>query len=223
VLLFGNGSAITVNPNSTFTVNTFEQDPFDPAKTNYKDLEAEPSKSKTKVMISNGEVVGNMRKLNKGSSWEFETPLGVAGIRGTKVFIKVTKNANGQYTVKVAASEGLVVVTTKSGQTFNVGKGEEITLSYNPADPNNVTSSSAKLTPEQQAEIEQTADQAVELIPGQPFTPAADNPVLDAIGTGDQGVGTVGTQIGGSGGGGGNGGANPTPTPTPAPNPTPGS
>jgi len=35
--------------------------------------------------------VGDMRKLNKGSSWDFNTPLGVAGIRGTKVSIQVTK------------------------------------------------------------------------------------------------------------------------------------
>lgn len=222
VLLFGNGSAITVQSESAFSVDMFQQDPFDPANTNYKDLQAEPSKSKTKVTISSGEIVGDMRKLNKGSSWEFNTPLGVAGIRGTKVFIKVTKDANGKVTVHIAAAEGLVVVTTKSGETLQVGKGEEITLSYNEANPNDVTSARSTLTPEQQAEIEQTADQSVELIPGQPFTPTADTG-LESIGTGDQGVGTVGTQIGGSGGGGGNGGTNPTPTPSPAVSPNPGS
>ncbi len=222
VLLFGNGSAITVKPESSFSVDVFQQDPFDAANTNYKDLQAEPSKSKTKVTVSNGEIVGDMRKLNKGSSWDFNTPLGVAGIRGTKVYIKVTKDSNGKVTVHVSAAEGLVVVTTKSGQTYQVAKGEEITLSYNEATPNDVTASTSKLTPEQQAEIEQTADQSVELIPGQPFTPPADTG-LDAIGTGDQGVGTVGTQIGGSGGGGGNGGSNPTPTPSPAVSPNPGS
>lgn len=221
VLLFGNGSAITVQPESTFAVDVFQQDPFDPANTNYKDLQAEPSKSKTKVTVSNGEIVGDMRKLNKGSSWDFNTPLGVAGIRGTKVYIKVSKDSNGKVTVHVSAAEGLVVVTSKTGETYRVGKGEEITLSFNEATPNDVTASTSKLTPEQQAEIEQTADQSVELIPGQPFVPPAETG-LGAIGTGDQGVGTVGTQIGGSGGGSG-GGASPTPTPAPAVSPNPGS
>ncbi|CAN5450248.1 hypothetical protein BH09VER1_BH09VER1_35890 [soil metagenome] len=217
VLLFGNGSAITLKPDSSFSVDTFQQDPFDQSATNYKDLEAEPSKSKTKVTLSKGELVGDMRKLNKGSSWDFNTPLGVAGIRGTKVYISVTTDANGVVTVHIAAAEGLVSVTTKSGQTYQVGKGEEITLTYNKATPEDVKASIAKLSPEQQTEIEQTADQSVDVIPGTPFAPT-DNVGVEGVPTGDQGVGTIGTQIGGSGGGGG-GGASPTPTPTPTPAP----
>lgn len=226
ILLFSNGTTITVKPETNFVVDQFLQSPFDSTKVDYNHLKAEPSVSKTKVTVSEGSIVGDVCKLNKGSTFNIGTPVGVAGIRGTIVQVTVSRPGAGPQTVTVNLPEGTVDFSALDGQTFTLTDGTTITV--------NVGGQSSGITPlsaQQQADILSLVQQAAALIPNDgAFEGVSDgSPEIgdgegdDGAGGfgGDQGAGDVGgVPTGGSGGGGGGssgGGGSATPTPTPAP------
>ncbi len=84
MLAFSNGATVTIGESSLVSVDEFLQTPFSET---FKMSEAarEPSSSQTRLDLVRGELISNVKKLNKdeGSSFEIKTPLGVAGIRGT--------------------------------------------------------------------------------------------------------------------------------------------
>lgn len=115
ILLFSNGSSITVGSNASFSVDEFMQDPFDAKSFDVKTDKEEPSKSKVKTTLNKGEILGDMKKLKSGSKFEFVTQLGVAGIRGTK-FKMSMQTVNGKPVWKITCTEGAVAVQpTKNG------------------------------------------------------------------------------------------------------------
>ena len=82
-LVFENGSSVQVEPSSQFSIDEFVQDPFNNEDLDYKSVDKAPTRSVTKVSISEGEMIFNIAKQKSGSSFEITTPVGVAGIRGT--------------------------------------------------------------------------------------------------------------------------------------------
>lgn len=84
MLAFSNGSTVTIGENALVSLDEFTQTPFSDM---FKMAEAvrEPSSSQTRLELVRGELIANVKKLNKeeGSTYEVKTPLGVAGIRGT--------------------------------------------------------------------------------------------------------------------------------------------
>ena len=84
VLVFSNGATINLKEDSVLDIEQFLQDPFgDPF--NPATATDEPSVSNTKLNLTRGELVGNVKHLkkDKGSSFSVQTPVGAAGIRGT--------------------------------------------------------------------------------------------------------------------------------------------
>lgn len=224
ILLFSNGTTITVKPETNFVIDQFLQSPFDSSKVDYAHLKHEPSVSKTKVTVSEGSIAGDVCKLNKGSTFNIGTPVGVAGIRGTIVQVTVSRPGAGPQTVTVNLPEGTVDFAALDGGTFTLTDGTTITV--------NVGGQSSGITPlsaQQQADILSLVQQAAALIPNQPFEGTPDGSPENTDGNGDegdggfggdQGAGDVGgAPTGGSGGGGGgsSGGGSATPTPTPVP------
>lgn len=130
VLLFANGSIFTVNEKTTFDIQQFLQKPFDAAKVDFTKIKKEPSNSTTKVKVGKGEVVADIRKLNRGSDMDIATPVGVAGIRGTKVKVTVTQNANGTFNVNYSVPEGTILVNTPDGQSVSIGEGGANSLNF---------------------------------------------------------------------------------------------
>lgn len=84
MLAFSNGATVTIGEKSLISVDEFTQKPFGEM---FKMSEAskEPSASTTRMNMVRGEVISNVKKLNKdeGSTFEIKTPVGIAGIRGT--------------------------------------------------------------------------------------------------------------------------------------------
>lgn len=84
MLAFSNGATVTIGESSLVSLDEFAQTPFGDM---FKMAEAtqEPSSSQTRLDLVRGELIANVKKLNKeeGSTFEVKTPLGVAGIRGT--------------------------------------------------------------------------------------------------------------------------------------------
>lgn len=84
MLAFSNGATITIGENALIAIDEFTQKPFGEM---FKMAQAsgEPSASTTRMNLVRGEIIANVKKLNKeeNSSFEIKTPIGVAGIRGT--------------------------------------------------------------------------------------------------------------------------------------------
>lgn len=114
VLVFMNGSTVHVGATTRLSIDEFAMDPFsediEPSK-----LQKEPSVSRTSLNVAYGEVVGNVKKLAKGSSYNVHTPVGAAGIRGTTFSVKLVPVTlpGGQttYNITLSTAEGLVLFT----------------------------------------------------------------------------------------------------------------
>lgn len=115
VLLFDNGSIMSIRPGTKFSIGEFLRDPFDAEKVDYKKIKSEPSRSVTKVKVSEGTAYFDIPKLQRGSECAIRNPVGTAGIRGTAGF--VAQDSMG-------VTEGLVQVQTQTGQTQSLGAGQ---------------------------------------------------------------------------------------------------
>lgn len=232
ILLFSNGTTLTVEENTTFTVEKFLQTQFDSTVVAYQKIKEEPSISQTKVHVSEGSIVADIAKLDKESSFSIATPVGTAGIRGTIIRVVVTPaNGGNSRSVTVDLLEGLIDFAAIDGKTFTLSSGTTITID---ATGNKLTPSEVRpLSEEAKKEIAKLVAEALAaILPGSIYDGAADG-APELIGSetdedggnigGVQGAGTTGySGLGGSGAGGGNGGgSSPTPAPTPTPRPTP--
>lgn len=84
LFVLSNGATVSLGADSVLALEQFSQQPFGEA---YKmsALTAEPSTSTTRLNLVRGELISDVKKLNKGagSSFSIKTPVGAAGIRGT--------------------------------------------------------------------------------------------------------------------------------------------
>ena len=82
--LLSNGTLLTLTENTRMKVATFEQEPFEDDGRKLAELPGEPSQSKVDLELEYGSLVVKTKKLSKGSNFTINSPLGVAGIRGTE-------------------------------------------------------------------------------------------------------------------------------------------
>ena len=111
VLVFSNGATLNLAQDTSLSIDEFTQDPFAEEQSVSK-LTSEPSTSKTKLNLSRGELVGNVKKLNydAGSSFSIQTPVGAAGIRGTTFRIIFRPDGTGKAFFSLTTVEGNVVL-----------------------------------------------------------------------------------------------------------------
>jgi len=200
ILLFDNGSTMSLRPGTKFSINEFLRDPFEAQKVDYKKLKNEPSRSITKVKVEQGAMCFDIPKLNRSSVCNIANPVGTAGIRGT---------AGYSDSDSFGVTEGSVQVQTKTGQTQTLSTGQTTGINpqgnFTPANSNanqnmqdaqqnsqskqqNVPSepfnnapqaqpaAQGNLTPEQQESIEQAAKQGEEALVEAVKQIAAENP-----------------------------------------------
>ncbi len=112
VLIFSNGSTINLRGDSVLDIEQFLQDPF---SKDFRMAEAttEPSVSTTRLKLSRGELIGNVKTLNTnaGSSFTVDTPVGAAGIRGTTFRIVFRPDGTGRAFFSITTVEGNVVLS----------------------------------------------------------------------------------------------------------------
>ena len=141
VLVFANGSTVRVGNESRLEIKEFLMDPLQADIPNVAALTNEPTVSRTDLRLEFGEMVGNVKTLNRaaGSSFSVSTPAGAAGIRGTTFRIVYRPTGNGQaFNFQLSTSEGVVLfegVTANGIAAVNVPLGQEIVLvaTVNPA------------------------------------------------------------------------------------------
>ena len=126
ILLLSTGTLTTVENSSQFILEKFTQKPFEQdAESTVADLAAEPSNSEVTLKLTQGTVVFNVKKLNTGSTFEIESPIGIAGIRGTDGELEVQLDpGTGNYTGGVNMLSGNVNFQTPGGGNFNVEAGQ---------------------------------------------------------------------------------------------------
>ena len=114
VLVFSNGATVTLKADSELNIQEFLQEAWN-TSLNVAEMTAEPSASTTNLQLARGELIGSVAKLNKekGSSFNVQTPVGAAGIRGTtfRVVFRPDPANPGHYTFTVSKPEGNVNVT----------------------------------------------------------------------------------------------------------------
>jgi hypothetical protein len=129
ILVLSNGAIVNLKANSRLEINEFLQNPFSTA---FKigESQQEPSVSTTKLFLRKGEVISQVKKLNReaGSSFTVETPVGAAGIRGTAFRLSYAPlDQVGRFTLSMA--EGLIRFTPQGGRSVEVAAGRELTFS----------------------------------------------------------------------------------------------
>lgn len=112
VLVFSNGSTVNLRGDSQLDIETFLQDPF-AEDFRLSEATAEPSTSTTRLNLSRGELIGNVKTLNSagGSSFVIQTPVGAAGIRGTTFRIVFRPDGAGQAFFALTTVEGNVTLS----------------------------------------------------------------------------------------------------------------
>ena len=129
VLVFMNGSSVKLGANSFLAIDEFKMDPLaeDVKMADFKDRKkGEPSVSKTNLNLVYGDMVGDVRRLNKSSSYSIKTPAGAAGIRGTIFRIVFRPDANGRAFFTVSTAEGLVVMQGVTAVEIPIPVGKEV-------------------------------------------------------------------------------------------------
>ena len=113
VLVFSNGASVNLAHDSSLSIDEFLQDPF-AEEISLASMTAEPTVSTTKLHLSRGELVGNVKKLNAdaGSTFTVNTPVGSAGIRGTTFRIVFRPDGTGRAFFSLTTVEGNVVLAS---------------------------------------------------------------------------------------------------------------
>jgi hypothetical protein len=109
-------------------------DPLQADIPNVAALTSEPTVSRTNLRLEFGEMVGNVKTLNRaaGSTFSVSTPAGAAGIRGTTFRIVYRPTGDGQaFNFTLSTSEGVVQfdgLTLDGAVAVDVPLGQEIVL-----------------------------------------------------------------------------------------------
>ena len=124
--LLSNGTLLTLTENTRMKVSSFEQAPFTDDGRKLADLPGEPSQSKVTLDLDFGSLVVKTKKLSKRSSFNINSPVGVAGIRGTE-FQMASNPGQG---VQLDVTESTVAFTPPGGgQAIPVSQGNGLSVS----------------------------------------------------------------------------------------------
>jgi hypothetical protein len=125
VLVFSNGSTVNLAQDSHLAIDQFLQDPFG-QEIKVADLKDEPSTSHTKLNLTYGELVGNVKKLKGDSSFLVQTPVGAAGIRGTTFLITYRPTGTGQAFFSLSTASGEIIFQGTTGEPVPVPANKAI-------------------------------------------------------------------------------------------------
>ena len=99
--------------NSDMRVESFTQEAFVSNGLVMEKMDKEPSSSLVMLDLDIGSLVIKTKKLNKGSQFEIESPIGTAGIRGTEFQIGFNEKSG----VDLDVTESTVAFVSKGGDT----------------------------------------------------------------------------------------------------------
>ena len=126
-LLFTNGTSAKIGPDSKLTISAIWQKSFQVSEEKVSDIKEETSATRIDLDLEIGDLIVDVKKLKKESSFRVNSPLGVAGIRGTqfRIFIESKRIElsvlegdvsfwNQDYGVKEISNSEKLVLETKN-------------------------------------------------------------------------------------------------------------
>ena len=123
VLLLTNGSLATLGSDSQMKLAEFNQEAFEGTEEKVSELTEEPSESQVLLELDLGELVVEVKKLDKQSSFDLYSHLGFAGIRGTQYRVLATDRS-----VRLSVLEGKVAVSKERGGLDHLIESERAIL-----------------------------------------------------------------------------------------------
>ncbi len=114
VLLFSNGTVITLEEDSKLNLKTFTQTKFKATGDKISALEQEPSVSSTFLDLEVGELVADVKRGNNRSRFDVSSSIGTIGIRGTTFALNARPLPGGGLRGIAAVGKGLVHFTPPS-------------------------------------------------------------------------------------------------------------
>ena len=129
ILLLSNGTVSTIKAESALNIKKFTQEKFDPSGMKLSQMKGEPSSSETVLDLELGDMIFDVKKLDKKSSFNIESPVGTAGIRGTSGQMGIS-SAGGATNLNINMFKGTVAAQLKGqavptfvrqGQSFAAG------------------------------------------------------------------------------------------------------
>ena len=108
-------------------VGEFTQSPYEQKNIKMADLQEEPSDSQVTIDLDFGSLVVKTKKLNRRSNLDINSPVGVAGIRGTEFQMAMSPNAG----VDLDVTESVVAFTPRCPQAIPVSEGKGLSVSPN--------------------------------------------------------------------------------------------
>lgn len=123
-LLFSNGSLLDMKPLTELRVADFTSgEPIDFKKADSNRSGGEPCRSSSRLELKSGLIMLDIPKLKPDSHFQISTSLGIAGIRGTRLFVL---SQNDRAAIGVAS--GRVLATSITGQNQSLDPGEAVVL-----------------------------------------------------------------------------------------------
>ena len=127
-LLLTTGSLAKVGPNSKLVLSAFWQKDFRASAKKVTDLKEETSPSRVALKLETGDMVVDVKKLNRESSFVVESELGVAGIRGTQFGLSTDAGST-----ELAVLEGRVGFLDANQKAKSVETAQKVAGSANGA------------------------------------------------------------------------------------------
>ena len=134
LLLLSNGTVTTLEQNSELILESFRQTPFAlPPDNRFIDLAKEPSTSSVKIKLGYGDLKFHIKPRNVGSAFEIDSPIGLAGVRGTdgQMVVQIDP-ATGNFTGGLNMLSGNMVFQTVQGAVLQVPAGQGIRAQVSP-------------------------------------------------------------------------------------------
>ena len=127
-LLLTSGSLVNLGPDTKFLLRAFWQKNFSASPKKVTDLKEETSPSRLSIQLETGDLVVDVKKLNRESSFMIESPVGVAGIRGTQFVLSANSDS-----AELAVLEGSVGFLDANQKAKSVETAQKVSGSQNGA------------------------------------------------------------------------------------------
>ena len=147
--VFSDGTFFLTQEVDTPVNSTNSSEAVEASAAAWNKLPTEPTTSKCKLLLSEGTIVGNSKKLQKTSKLEIETPIGTADIRGaTWRFTVSPTDKSNEFRGVIQISNGSIFFTKPDGTgSVSIADGYSLQFSAKVADQGTVVFYALSATP----------------------------------------------------------------------------
>ncbi len=129
MLVVPNGTVVALKEKSRLKIALALQSPLVGEALAANETEPhEPAVSKTSFELAFGEMLTRVRKLNPSSTFEVQTPVSVAAVRGTVFEVSYQPGTTGEAQYRLSTASGLVHVKPHEGKMVAVSESEQVDM-----------------------------------------------------------------------------------------------